>query len=319
MVKDGQYLLKIMDLARLSPSSHNTQPWKVSLTEGKAVIGYEPSRRLSVGDPEKRELFLSLGCFIETAVQAARNYGYQTVVEYIGSEYEGVARVAFTKRGSADKGLEHLIRLRRSDRRKFSKKDIPPAEVKKLAGLACGEAKIHLFTENEPIKFLSEMTYDATLTAMKRGDFREELSGWVRNNWTRRADGMPAYVQGIPGPVSLVAKSMIKKNPKVAAGQAKKDAKGVLNCSAIALISAGKDNPRAWLDAGRLMQRLWLESARLGISAAAYSAAVVDKNTANQIKKQFGLKAEPVALLRLGYGRNTPKASPRRPLDDILA
>jgi hypothetical protein len=154
---------------------------------------------------------------------------------------------------------------------------------------------------------------------MGRVEFREELSGWVRNNWTRQPDGMPAYVQGIPGPVSLIAKKVIRKNPKTASSQAKKDAKGIMNSSAIALICAGNKSPEAWLDAGRLMQRLWLEATQLGISAAAYSAAVVDKDTANQIEKRLDLKSAPVALLRLGYGKNTPKASPRRSLEQILA
>jgi nitroreductase len=308
-----------MELARFSPSSHNTQPWKVSIVEDKVIVGYEKHRHLQVGDPDKRELFLSLGCFIETTVQAARNYGYQTVVDYIGDGHEGIARLSFAKKGSADKGLEHLIKLRRSDRRKYARKQIPEAELKRLMALMCGDAKPHLFEQTEDIKFLSQMTFDATLATMRRGEFREELSGWVRNNWTKRPDGMPAYVQGIPGPISLIAKNVIKKNPKVASSQAKKDANGVLNSSAVAVISAGKNHPEAWLDAGRLMQRLWLEATQLGISAAAYSAAVVNKNTASRIKKQFGIKAEPVALLRLGYGKNTPKASPRRTLEQILA
>lgn len=319
MGKDGQYLVKILELARFSPSSHNTQPWKASVSDGKIIVGYEPQRHLTVGDPEKRELFISLGCFIETIGTAARNYGYQMVYGYIGSEFEGVARLSFSKKGSADKGLEHLIRIRRSDRRKFAQRPIPSVELKELYKLACGRAESHIYTGPDDIELLSSLTRQATLAAMNRGDFREELSGWVRHNWTKRPDGMPAYVQGIPGPVSLVAKTMIKKNPKVASSQAKKDAKNVLNSSAIALISVGKDNPQAWLDAGRLFQRLWLTATRFGISAAAYSAAVVDQRTSEEMARKLELKGQPVALLRLGYGRNVPKASPRRPLSDILA
>jgi nitroreductase len=311
--------MKILELARFSPSSHNTQPWKVSIIENKVVVGYEKQRHLRVGDPEMRELFLSLGCFIETVEQAARAYGYQMVCEYIGDGVEGVARLSFIKKGSADTSLVGRIKRRRSDRRKFAVRAIPAAEISRLKKFSRGQAVLTIFSENRDKKLLSDQTHKATLAAMGRNDFREELSGWVRNNWTKRPDGMPAYVQGIPGPVSLVAKTIIKKNPKVAPAQAKKDAKGVLNSSAIALVSVDRQEHEAWLDAGRLMQRTWLEATRLGLSAAAFSAAMVDADTARTIKKELRLSGQPVALLRLGYGKNIPKASPRRTLEQILA
>jgi nitroreductase len=319
MVKDGQYIKEVLDLARLAPSSHNTQPWKVFIRGSKLIVGYEPVRQLSVGDPDKRELFISLGCFIQTTAEAAASYGYEMSCLYIGDGNEGVAELLFVKKGPAKSVLSDAIRDRRSDRRLYQKKPIPPAELKALSGLTSGAATVAIYDSEADIRLISELTGQATMTAMKRGEFREELAGWIRNNWTKQPDGMPAYVQGIPGPVSLIAKSVIKTNPKVAGSQAKKDAKSILNSAAIALITLKKENPRNWVDAGRLYQKIWLQATRAGISSAAFSAAVVDKDTAAVIRKSLKLDGQPVALLRLGYIAGQPKASPRRRLSDILS
>jgi len=319
MVKDGQYILKILDLARLSPSSHNTQPWKVSVDKNKAIVGYEPHRHLAVGDPDRRELFISLGCFIQTAAAAAQSLGYKMTTLFMGEGAEGVAELLFTKASQPEPKLAEAIRRRHSDRRKFLNQPIPKEELDQLKKLTSGTAKLAIFTSEEDVKFLSEMTAQATLTAMKQTEFREELAGWVRHNWTKQPDGMPAYVQGIPGPVSLVAKTIIKKNPKVADSQAKKDAKSVFGSSAVALITLAEQTPRTWLDAGRLFQKLCLEAKLLGISSSAFSAAVMDGNTVSDMMHKLELKDQPVALLRLGYAKNSPRPTPRRPLKDILA
>jgi hypothetical protein len=318
VVKDGQYIKEILGLARLAPSSHNTQPWKVFIRDGKAIVGYEPVRQLKVGDPDKRELFISLGCFIQTAAEAAASHGYEMSCVYLGDGHKGVAELVFVKKGPARSRISDAIRDRRSDRRPYQKKQISPAELKELSDLTSGAATVAIYDSAADIRLISELTGQATLTAMKRGEFREELAGWIRNNWTKKPDGMPAYVQGIPGPVSLIAKSVIKKNPKVAGSQAKKDAKSILNSAAIALITLGKENPRNWMDVGRLYQKIWLQATRASISSAAFSAAVVDKDTSAVMRKSLGLDGQPVALLRLGYIAGRPKASPRRQLNDIL-
>lgn len=319
MGKDGQIIKQILELARLAPSSHNTQPWKAAIKEGKVVVGYEPERQLTVGDPERREMFISLGCFIETAGQAAASLGYEMTCQYIGDHPEGVARLSFAKKSSASPKPAEAIRRRRSDRRPYMDQLLAPADLESLSRLSRASAKLVLLTSKEQISFISEMTKQATLSAMKRNEFRAELASWVRNNWTRRPDGMPAYVQGIPGPVSLIAKTVIRNNPKVANDQAKKDSKSINHSSALALITLKNENPQAWLDAGRLFQALCLQATQKGISSAAYSAAVMDEETSAMIIKELGLKSQPVALLRLGYANGHRKASPRRKLEDILS
>lgn len=47
--------------AILAPSSHNSQPWEFTVTGNEIAVGADESRWLEVADPEKRELYISVG------------------------------------------------------------------------------------------------------------------------------------------------------------------------------------------------------------------------------------------------------------------
>jgi hypothetical protein len=308
-------MMELLKIARLSPSSHNTQPWSVHVYPDKKsiVIGFKPDRQLTVGDPNKRELFMSLGCFIATFVFAAKDMGFDTSYSFLGSNPEGVARLTLSKSKTTtgDKSWERIIRHRRSDRKLYKPTKIKSDDAYHIESLVYGHANTVLVQQESDIEFLAKMTHKATLEIMSRQEFRNELASWVRHNWTKSHDGMPGYTQGIPGPISLLAKFVIKKNKKVAIDQAKKDSKRVTKSAAIGLVCINEESPAAWLDAGQLYQRICLESLSREIKTSGVSAAVILPKTSKQIVKSLKLKKLPVALLRLGYSDKTPKATPR--------
>ena len=55
----------LLRYAILAPSSHNTQPWKFSISEDKIKVFADKNRWLKVADPDQRELYISTGCAIE--------------------------------------------------------------------------------------------------------------------------------------------------------------------------------------------------------------------------------------------------------------
>ncbi|HVX48476.1 MAG TPA: hypothetical protein VHA05_03935 [Candidatus Saccharimonadales bacterium] len=308
----------ILNIARLAPSSHNTQPWQVQISGNELIVGYDPARQLTVGDPDKRELFISLGCFIETIALAAPAYGYRFSVDFLGTTPDRVASINLRHTDSkAGQQQIEIIRSRRSDRRHYQDKPIPSAAIEEISNCKQGSAHISLFDDPKDIDFLAQMTYDATYKVMSDPAFRQELSGWVRHNWTKRPDGMPGYTQGIPGPISLFAKVVIRKNKKMAGSQAKMDSERVKHSAAIGLVSVSQDTPEAWLDAGRVYQRACLAATAHDLKTAGTSAAVIDSDTSEKIKKRLGLKGTAVALIRFGYTNSTPKAAPRRAVDDF--
>ena len=66
----------------IAANSHNTQMWSVKLypNENRLQISIDESRVLNVVDSEKREAYISLGCYIETMCVAFGAYGYDTQV-----------------------------------------------------------------------------------------------------------------------------------------------------------------------------------------------------------------------------------------------
>lgn len=321
-VLPAKALEEILRLAALSPSSHNTQPWRIELSaDGKSlIVGYRPERQLTVGDPDKRELFISLGCFIETLTLAAQESGFEVQYKFLGTAPERVAKLELDKNNQKqENGWRGLIRHRRSDRRIYKAIPLNAEDLTMLSALSYGRAHLVLTERREDIDFLAEVTRDATYQIMSGQAFRNELANWVRHNWTKRPDGMPGYTQGMPGPISLIAKFVIKRNKGVAKDQAKKDSKRVAGSAAIGLICIDKEIPEAWIEAGRLYQLTCLLALRVGIKTSGVSAAIILPSTTKQIVKTMGLEAIPVAFMRFGYRDGVPKASPRLDPKDFLA
>jgi len=310
---------RILQISRHAPSSHNTQPWKVVTDGNKITLGFSPDRQLHVGDPDKRELYISLGCFIESFILSAEELGYKVGLEFIGKEPRLIARLKVEK-ASLNNNHEwaKLIIHRRSDRRYYEAKKIPVGIVKSLASISTKHASLHVFSEKPVIDFLAAETYDATYKTMLNPEFRSELASWVRNNWTRKLDGMPAYTQGTPGPVSLLAKLVIKKNKGVAKDQAKKDSQRITHSGAIGLVCTHEQTPSAWIEAGRLYQRACLMALNNDIKSSGVSAAIIDPVRTKRIIKELSLEDKPVALLRFGYTKNSPKSSPRLTLSHFV-
>lgn len=311
LVHSKERITQVLELAARSPSSHNTQPWLITIKGQNLLIGYDEKRHLKIGDPEKRELFLSLGCFIETLTLAAKAYGFKSYYKFAGNNRLNVAVVELTNTNTKNQDLVRIIKNRRSDRRFYEKKQLDKAHAKKLSRLSRGRSKLYLTDNEKHLVLLSKLTHKATYKLMSPQNFRDELAGWVRNNWTQKPDGMPGYTQGMPGPISLVAKFVIKKTKKVANDQAKKDAKRIKHSSAVGIIYTIDETHSGWIDAGRLYQTICLEASRFGIKSSAISAAIILPETSRTVKESFGLKGEPVALIRLGYKNKSVKASPR--------
>lgn len=310
-------LRQILNSAKFAPSSHNTQPWQAIGKGSKLSIGYDSARHLKIGDPDKRELYMSLGCFTETVILAAQDFGYKVSYTFNGTEDSGsVIELSFNKAGVRNTKWSDLIKRRRSDRRMYQEKKLNPPQVNQLAKLKQGLASLVIIENKESIEFLAVMTRDATYEIMSEQEFRNELADWVRNNWTKKPDGMPGYTQGMPGPVSLLAKFVIRKTKRVASDQAKKDSKRVLHSSSIGLICVSENTEKAWIDAGRLYQRTCLSALDFEIKSSAVSAAVISTKTNGLIRTRLKLNELPVALIRFGYTKGSVKSTPRRSVND---
>jgi hypothetical protein len=317
---DASILNTILEVATNAPSSHNTQPWKVKISNTTLRVGYDPKRQLFVGDPNKRELFMSLGCFIESIVLSAEDEGWSTMVKYDENEPENLATISFVE--AKEIGQHHwegLILDRRSDRNFYSTDKVSNENAMQLLGQRTDDCELYLYESDEEKDFFAKMTFESTLEIMSDKSFRMELASWVRNNWTKKPDGMPAYAQGMPGVVSLFAKFFIENIPAVPKDQAKKDSSRVRKSSHIGLLCIDSENIPNLIECGRLYQRLCLVALSLGIKTSAISAAVINTKTNEKIVGRFNLKKKPVILMRFGYSTSKPKSLPRLSVSQITS
>jgi hypothetical protein len=63
------------DHCRRAPSNRNTQPWRLHYEPDRISIHWVPERTLPHTDPHQRDLFLSLGAFLETCLIVAADAG----------------------------------------------------------------------------------------------------------------------------------------------------------------------------------------------------------------------------------------------------
>src|SRR5437868_14071758 len=79
----------IVDLARWSPSVHNTQAWKIRpLSESDAELRYEPRRLLALTDADGRFWTIGLGVFVTCLEVAAASRGLGLEVDYPGTRLD---------------------------------------------------------------------------------------------------------------------------------------------------------------------------------------------------------------------------------------
>jgi hypothetical protein len=74
-VTDLRTLRRLEPVFSRAPSAHNTQPWLLHYESDHVLLGFDPARWLSVSDPTRRDLELSLGAFAEAVLIAAAGEG----------------------------------------------------------------------------------------------------------------------------------------------------------------------------------------------------------------------------------------------------
>ncbi len=129
------------DVWQWAPSAHNTQPGTLAADGDALIVGWDPACELPVSDPTRRDLWLSLGAFVEAVVIAAADLGIGLAVEWAVDPWANrVARLTRTAGVSTTYGGAELVG-RRTARGPYRKPFVTEAEVgllaERLAGSGC--------------------------------------------------------------------------------------------------------------------------------------------------------------------------------------
>jgi nitroreductase len=325
---DQQVLRGIVEQAARAPSIHNTQPWLFA-THGDVIeLHADPSRGLAVLDPTGRARQLSCGAALFHARVAAAAAGFRTDVtvlpEPADENHLADLRVEAGSPGD-EEDLADAIPVRRTAREAFAPGALDEDVVRALNRAAETEGCWLRLVDSPP-----DATRVAVLLARadeeQRADpaYVEEL-----RRWSARPDD---EVEGVPtSAIPDVAPSERATNFRLRDFVADRESEPAdphagddppaVERPLVSVLGTRDDDARAWIAAGQGLARLLLVAASEGVAASPMTQPLEIPSIRQQLGKELGLVGHPQMILRLGYTAedgSRPKATPRRPLDEIL-
>ena len=316
---------RISELARLAPTPHNTQPYRLRpVSEVEAEIVLLPSRLLPVEDRGNRYVYAALGIFAEALVLAARAHG--RLAEVVPGAYPGVlalgdpdtvvGRVVLGgETAASDDAAIALLTSRRTSRLRYHPKPVDAAGQAKLVAIAA-DAGHRLQIQSEPARVddLLRQNAWALLDNLQIRDDRREIQRWVRFGDTpKHGDGLWQVPLGQPAWELQLGFLLpwLFRLPGLSHLTAWRIRRTMLGTQHVALLSGPF---REWTDvigAGRVLMRLWLEMAAQGVSMHPFGSTLTNPTHARIIGEKFG-EPDGWLIFRFGFSESPPTA-PRLP------
>ncbi|MGA9798603.1 MAG: twin-arginine translocation signal domain-containing protein [Terriglobales bacterium] len=340
--------LALVRAAILAASPHNTQPWLFKITDSSIELHIDPQRNVGALDPYLREEHIGMGCALENLMLAAPANGYAATAALLPGKLDPiaaepksqlVARVNLAPGEREENELYNAIPRRHTNRGPYDPgKAISPDLVDALQHLPGDDAdvRLFLFTAEADRKKIAEISSAANTEIYSDPDVQHGSERWIRTKWNsvqQYRDGLTIDAFGLPPVATAMAKVVPGQMVRWAASRRTGDGYSNLMLSAplIGFIAVRDRYAREQcLQAGRMWQRAHLFATAHGLAARPCNEAVemVDHERA------LGRPASRVALLNevtadptwrptfvfyMGYPKLPAHASPRRPVQAVLA
>ncbi|MDF9814351.1 hypothetical protein [Streptomyces sp. SPB162] len=312
------------ELCRRAPSAHNTQPWALRYDNDAVEVGWDPARELPDGDPGRRDLFLSLGAFVETCLIVAADAGLAIRAEItVDEERRTAARLlpapdlyvtpfdarTVELRGCA-RGAHTGGRLTAADlgaaRAGLEGTGLTEMPARRLAGLAV-RADRWLFGTPPVVRELR------TWLRLSRNHPRYGADGLTYESLAMsRAEAAGLRAVLVPGVHGVLRRLGLAR--LLAASQS-----GLLRYEGSVLVlttTAGTDEPGtggpgAVVRAGQELVRAWYALAERGIAVHPLSQILDCPRTEQELARRLGGRERPLAVFRAGRPTGPPIRSAR--------
>lgn len=302
-----------------APSAHNTQPWVLEYGSDRIELRFDPLRHLEAGDPTRRDLFLSLGAFVEAVLIAAASEGVG--LEFTPAVDIGAARVGTFAEGAAI--YETSFTPADLDRRRTSRLPYLPGRVGQ-DDLTAPRAEL---APDERLHELDAREIAPLFTAADRNLFDtppvvRELRSWLRlskrdPNYER--DGLSyeclalsrleAAFFGLalrPGVFRIVRALRMQRTFT-------SSARSVLDVDGSVLVFEAPDGPAADLLArGRSLLRIWLALSARGLYTHPLSQVIDHPATEQELANRLSLGRGRRVLSLFRAGRSDVPARSHR-------
>ncbi|MBI3600089.1 MAG: hypothetical protein HY097_05545 [Nitrospinae bacterium] len=320
-------LLQILAYASLSPSGHNTQPWKVKiLSSDELIIQSDPARWLHETDPANRVTFLSLSAFFETFSQASSSIGFETQFELLANTAKDidVFHIKLLPSTSLPRYNLGIIKSRGTIRSNYSTRPLEPLHIDLITKLS-PDSIIYFPRRSEKGKWIAENLLEAIRQQIFDDKKQTELSYWLRfsrKEAEERGDGLTAETLEIGGFEKFFWHTFFSRKTALSnffRNRAVNMANEQLNnCSGFVVISSHNNSLPSLFQTGRLYQRFGLKVTELGIAHHAMSQLMEENPWSTQLQHQIKLPAIVQFVIRVGYSTVTHGPSIRRPLSSFV-
>jgi nitroreductase len=309
--------------AILAPSGHNGQPWRFEIADDLLSVYADRTRALPTIDPNDRELLIACAATVHLAELALRYFGHNVDVRLRPDRLDTdlLATIRLGEPGperAADTDLFAAITARHCNRRPYRPEPVPGGVLDRLHRAADAEgAWLVILTDRDTIGAAADLIAEGDRIKWCDPVFRHELAERLLPNRGRRHDGMPGYAFGVPGPWARLAPRAVRLLD-LGRHRASADRKLAAATPALAVIGTDRDDPLAWLDAGRAMSHVLLRATADGLATSFLSQAIEVPELRPQLAALLGRPGHPQLLLRVGYATGPSDLAPRRPLAEVL-
>ena len=304
--------LRILELASLAPSGHNTQPWGIRLVDPYTwIITSDEQRWLPAVDPDQRETLLSIGAFIENLVVAAGCYGYEIDLKLLAktSKDTDIVEVTLNKINShsADNGLAERITRRRVVRKGYLAREIGEGDLRHI--INDDSACFHYFPpHSRQGRSLSEGTIEANRQQAYRNEAQEELAEWIR--WSdgeakRFRDGLTPAGMEIAGLAGWYVRHFYRRKNVLSKAFRDATVKSVMELvgrhGGWLVITSEESSVASLLKTGRRFQRMFLRSRDKMIAIHPMTQMLEETQLKHEVVNDLGLTVPVQFILRVGY------------------
>jgi hypothetical protein len=312
---------ELAELARLAPTPHNTQPFRIRpLNARVAQVVILRERMLPVEDTGNLYVLSSFGIFAETLARAGRHFGLEvTVTPYPDVEPSAiepgtgpvVLGLVQVQGRCAAEDQRTILEARRTSRLPYEDRLVDRRALEDFASIAASHGhRFECFSEPFVVRDVLKRNVRALLeNNLKTGEL-EELRRWIRIADT------PAIGDGLwSGPLNQPRWEMrlALKFPRlfVVPGISSLATARYLRTQAgtrhIAILRGPFGSWPDLVAAGRMLMQLWLAMTRHGVSMLPFGSMITNSHCNHYLRERFS--ADDIwFILRFGYSPVPPKA-----------
>ncbi|HEY5856067.1 MAG TPA: nitroreductase family protein [Aldersonia sp.] len=304
-------------LATRAPSIQNTQPWRFRVDDVGVHLYADSTLRLPATDPDGRDLLLSCGAVLHHLEVAFGSLGWACDVHRMPRLYhhDHLATIELSPHSptSEEIDLARAITQRRSDRRQYDSRPVPPGLLRELLDRAdeLGVTAREL-PEGDPRARLSEAIRAVGLIHARNTAYQSELQAWTGGRGL--TDGVPASNASRSAPDA--------EFPNRAFANAAVDQPAGPDAATVIALGTARDDPEARLRAGEAASAVLLGATRLGMATCPLTEPLEIADIRAQLGQELlGARLSQQILIRVGWPDSSAAElpeTPRRPVAEVL-